>query len=134
MGRSREIWSALLGVALLAAATAAWATPYRAGYAGDVLGVDRAAGTIVVGDMGPLRSTGTSEIARRTIQVTPATEFVLVARAMGAAPTGWIGDYVETALPPWQVKPGDFVSITMSSDTARPEAVKVMVVEQEKGR
>lgn len=129
MGRRGRIWGAGLSVALLASTTAGWAASDRVGYAGDVLAVDRSAGRIVVGDMGPLLGNGNSEVTRRSIQVTPATEFVMVTRATGVAPSGWAGDYLETRLPAWDVKPGDFVSVTVKPDPSGPEAVKVTVVD-----
>ena len=47
-----------------------------------VLSVDRSAGVIVVGDMGPWRiKDGVTQVDRRRIEVMPATEFVRVRRA-----------------------------------------------------
>ena len=42
---------------------------------------------------------GRSEVRRYTMQVTSSTEFARVKRASGVAPSGWVGDYVETRLP-----------------------------------
>lgn len=101
----------------------------RARHAGVVVAVDKAAGTIVVGDMGPMLPGGESKIAQYTMAVTPSTEFVRVKRAAGAAPSGWLNDYVETALPAWDVKPGDWVAAIAEKDNQRLKATKIMVVD-----
>jgi len=92
-----------------------------------VVSVEKAA--FVMGDMGPLLQSGRSEITRYTIEATPATEFVHVKRASGVAPSGWFGDWVETRLPPMEVKPGDFVAVTTEGQGRRLKAVKVTVVD-----
>ncbi len=129
MNNQASTWTAgFLSFALLASASIAWGAPNTTDYAGDVLNVDKATGRIVVGDMGPLLDDGTSKITRRSIRVTPSTEFATVKRASGAAPSGWIGDYVETTLPEWEVKPGDFVAIKVRIQEGGSEAVKITVV------
>ena len=120
------------GLALLTISTAGWTAPESPGVAGEVLAVDRAAGRIVVGDTGPLRAGGDSEVVRRSIRVTSATEFVEVSRAVGAAPSGWAGDYVERALAPWDVRPGEFVSVSVREGAGSAQALKVTVVEPER--
>jgi len=100
-----------------------------ADHAGLVVAVDRAAGTFVMDDMGPLRSSGKSEATRYTIEVTSATEFVHAKRASGVAPSGWAGEYVETKLPAWEFKPGDFVVVTSEGRGQRLKALKVTVVD-----
>ena len=72
---------------------------------------------------------GRSEVRRYTMQVTSSTEFARVKRASGVAPSGWVGDYVETRLPAWDVKPGDWVTIAGEGDAQRPRAVKITVVD-----
>ena len=98
----------------------------QAKYSGTVVAVDRAAGTIVVEGMGPWRiKDGVTQLQRRTIGVVPSTEFVRLKRATGAAPSGWAGDFVESALPEWQVKPGDWVTVTAKADGARMTAARI---------
>jgi hypothetical protein len=93
-----------------------------------VVAVDRTAGTIIVEGMGPWQiKDGVTQLERRTIGVMPSTEFVRLKRATGAAPSGWVGDFVESALPGWQVKPGDWVTVTLERDRKRPTAVKIDV-------
>ena len=118
-----------VGVGLLALAAAGLVEAATSTYSGTVVSLDQAAGTIVVGDMGPLLQNGKSEIVERRIQVTRSTKFVRLKRAAGAAPSGWIGDYVETTLPAWDVKPGDWVTITGERGPQRMTAVKVTVVD-----
>jgi hypothetical protein len=116
-------------LSLLASVSVSSTTADVGSYAGDVLAVDRNAGTLLLADTGPLRANGTSEVARRSIRVTPTTEFVKVKRAPGTAPSGFVGDYVESKLPAWEVKPGDFVAVQVRPERGAPEAVKVMVVD-----
>ena len=116
-----------LSVVMLAAC--AWTEAATVRYAGVVVGVDKAAGTIVVGDTGPKLPSGESKITRYTMRVTPSTEFTRVKRAVGVAPSGWLGDYVETSLPAWDVKPGDWVAAVVEADKQRLTAVKVVVVD-----
>src|SRR5262249_37913326 len=104
--------TAIAGLALLASTSAGWCASSTVDYAGHVLAVDAATGSMVVGDMGPLQNDGRSEIARRNIVVTPSTEFTRVTRTEGVAPSGWIGDYVTTRVAPSDVKLGDFVAVT----------------------
>jgi hypothetical protein len=100
----------------------------QAKYSGTVVAVDRAAGTIVVEGMGPWRiKDGVTQLQRRTIGVVPSTEFVRLKRATGAAPSGWQGDFVESALPEWQVKPGDWVTVTAKPDGARMTAARIEI-------
>jgi acetyl-CoA acetyltransferase len=121
--------TAIVGLALLTSASAGWCASSTVDYAGNVLVVDATTGNIVVGDMGPLQNDGRSEIARRSIVVTPSTEFTKVIRTQGVAPSGWIGDYVTTRVAPSEVKPGDFVAITASLEKDGPQALKITVVE-----
>jgi hypothetical protein len=107
----------------------------EARYSGTVVAVDRAAGTIVVAGMGPWRVTdGVTQVERRTIAVTSSTGLVGIKRATGVAPSGWAGDYVESALPEWQVKPGDWVTVVLKPDAGRPTASRIDVVAAEELR
>jgi hypothetical protein len=119
----------LVGVLLLVSVSAGATTPDLAPYAGSVVAVDPRAGTIVVGDMGPAQGDGTGPIVRRTITVTPSTEFVRVSRAPGVAPSGYVGDFVETRVPAWNVNPGDYVAVTVNPAGAGTQALKVAIVD-----
>ncbi len=120
---------------LVVVAVAAWVIPtwsdgQERKYSGTVLSMDRSAGVIVVGDMGPWRiKDGVTQVDRRAIDVTPSTEFVSVRRASGPAPSGWVRDFVESVLPGWQVKPGDWVTVIVKPGDKRPTAVRIHVWE-----
>jgi hypothetical protein len=126
---SRRI-AMLAVVALVAWAIPAWSDGQERRYSGTVLAVDRSAGAIVVGDMGPWRiKNGVTQVDRRTIAVTPSTEFLSVKRVSGPAPSGWVGDFVESGRPGWQVKAGDWVTVIVKADDPRPTAVRIYVWE-----
>jgi hypothetical protein len=135
MSRARSIWIAALTVlAVVAPAVPGWSEARDGKYSGTVVAVDQAAGTIVVEGMGPWRlKEGVTQLERRTIGVMPSTAFVRLERARGPAPSGWVGDFVESALPGWQVKPGDWVTVTVKTDDKRPTAVRVDVWEPSEG-
>jgi hypothetical protein len=123
-------------IAMLALlAIAAWASPtwsdgQERKYSGTVVEVDRSAGAIVVEGMGPWQvKDGVTQVERRPFGVTASTEFVGVKRASGPAPSGWVGDFIESRLPGWQVKPGDWVTVIMTADGKRPTAVRIYVWE-----
>ncbi len=135
MNRARSIWiAALTALAVVAPAIPGWSDARGGKYSGTVVAVNQTAGTIVVEGMGPWRvKEGVTQVERRTIGVMPSTEFVRLKRATGLAPSGWIGDFVESALPGWQVKPGDWVIVTLEPDGKRPTAVKIDVWEPGEG-
>jgi hypothetical protein len=126
---TRIIWiAALVVVPLIAPALADRSDAVERKYSGTVVAVDRAGGTIVVEGMGPWRVTeGVTQVERRTIVVMPSVELVRLRRASGAAPSGWAGDFVESVLPQWQVKPGDWVTVTLGPDARRPTATRIAV-------
>ena len=116
-------------LALVALAAPAWAGSPEVINSGTVLAVDKAAGTIVLEGLGPWQmKDGKTIVNRQSFAVTPSTKFSQVKRAAGAAPSGWIGDYVEAPLPVWQVKQGDFVTVSVKGDK-RPTALKITVVD-----
>ena len=80
--------------------------------------------------MGPWKvKGGETVITRRTFAVTSTTQFVHVKRATEPRATGWIGDFVESPLPTWQVKTGDFVTITARRDGKLATAARIDVTE-----
>jgi hypothetical protein len=117
-------------VALAAWANPAWSDGQESRYSGTVVAVDPSAGVIVVEGMGPWRiKDGVTQVERHTVRVTSATAFVLVERAKGPAPSGWVGDFVESGLPGWQVKPGDWVTAIMQPGDKRPTAIRIYLWE-----
>jgi len=135
MKRASGVWIAALAVLTVVASAIPGRSDARDGnYSGKLVAVDQAAGTIVVEGMGPWQvKEGVTQVERRTIGVVPSTEFVRLERATGPAPSGWVGDFVERALPRWQVKPGDWVIVTMKPDDGRPTAVRIAVWEPREG-
>ncbi len=119
----------LLILVLVALPAAGWAATVEGRNSGTVVAVDKAAGIIVVGDMGPVLKSGQSEITRRTVLITPSTEFARVKRSAGVGPGGWVGEYVETRLPAWEIKEGDFVTVAVTADKDRLTAVKITVAD-----
>lgn len=116
---------AALGLAL---ALPAWAGSETTNISGTVLALNRDAGTIVLGEIGPWRvKGGATEVTPRTIAVTSATEFKQVKRASGAGASGWVGDFVEVGLGAWEIKKGDFVTVQVRQEGPRVTALKVEV-------
>ena len=95
---------------------------------GTIVALNKEAGTIVVGEVGPWRvKEGATEITPRTVAVTAGTEFKQVRRAEGAGPTGWVGEFVEVAIGRWELKKGDFVTVQVRHEEQRLTALKVAV-------
>lgn len=135
MNRARRIWTAAAtALALAALVSPGFGDDRERKYSGTVVAVDQAAGTIVVEGMGPWRvKDGVTQLERRTIGIKPSTEFVRLKRATGPAPSGWVGDFVESAVPERQVKPGEWVTVTVKAEDKRPTAVRVDVWEPSEG-
>jgi hypothetical protein len=109
-----------------------WAGAEAGNHSGTVQTLNKDAGTIVLGEIGPWRvKEGVTEVTERTIIVTKATEFSQARRAAGAGPGGWIGEFVEVKLTPWEVRKGDFVTVEVSQEGERLTALKVTVVAPE---
>lgn len=97
-------------------------------HSGTIIAVDREAGAIVLGEVGPwLVRQGETVITRRTVTITEATAFVRIER-MPEAPSGFAGDFVERAQEPWTVRSGDFVTVETTGQQAGLIAAKVAVV------
>lgn len=117
----------LLAAILLVLALPLWAGE-TTNISGTILALNKEAGTIVVGEVGPWRvKDGATEITPRTVTVTAGTEFKQVRRAEGAGPTGWVGEFVEVAIAPWELKKGDFVTAQVRREGPGLTAVKVAV-------
>ncbi len=79
---------------------------------------------------GPWRvKDGVTQLERRTIVIVPSTELMRLKRATGVAPSGWPGDFVESAFPEWQVKPGDWVTVAVKPDGTRMTAIRIDVAD-----
>ena len=99
-----------------------------ADYSGTVVTVDREAGTIVVGEIGPWQvKDGKTRVTERTIAVGPSTRFLAAKRSREAGPSGWPGECVEEPLAAWTVTPGDFVTVRTEKAGDRLQAVTVTI-------
>ncbi len=117
----------LLAAVLLVLALPLWAAE-TTNISGTILALDKEAGTLVVGEVGPWRvKEGATEITPRTIAVTAGTEFKQVKRGEGPGPAGWVGEFVEVAIAPWSSKKGDFVTVQVRHEGPRLTALKVVV-------
>jgi hypothetical protein len=113
---------------VIALAAPAWADG-TSRHSGTLAAIDQASGTIVVEEVGPWRlAAGETVTTRRTFTVTPETQFVRVTRAPGEGPSGWQGDYVQTAIERWGAEPGEFVTVEAIRRDAGLRAVKITVV------
>jgi hypothetical protein len=96
-------------------------------HSGTLLAVDRTAGTVTLGELGPWRvERGVTQVDRLTVVVTSGTEFARVRRGEGDA--AYFRDWVEEPLAAWSVRAGDFVTIDCRHEGRRMVAVKVTVV------
>jgi hypothetical protein len=105
-----------------------------ADHSGTVMAVDRDRGTIVIGELGPWHvKDGSTEVTKRTIAVSPTTQFVASRRTKEPGPTGWRGEFVDVPLDPWTLKEGDFITVRVEKDGKRPAATKITVTVTEGG-
>ena len=123
----------LKGAALLVAAAVLALGGLPAGaaelmkHSGTVLAVDRTAGTLVLGEVGPWRvERGETRITRLAIATGSATEFTVAERVPDGA-AGFPGAFAERRLDPGHVKAGDFVTVSCLHEGKRLTALKVTV-------
>lgn len=96
---------------LVAVTVVAWTIPTGSDgqerkYSGSVLSVDRSAGVIVAGDMGPWRiKDGVTQVDCRS----------------------------ESVLPGWHVKPGDCVTVIVTAGDKPPTAIRISIWEPTEG-
>lgn len=123
----RIVWVLAAALVLALLEWAAAQTVIR--HSGTVAGIDRSAGTIVLAEIGPWRvKGGVTEVTRRTIDITPRTQFVKVKRSLEAT-SGFPGEFVESRLEPWNVAKGDFVTVECQHRGERHIGEKVAVTE-----
>jgi len=110
---------------LLVASTAQAALPVR--HSGKIVAVDTKRSTVTLEEMGPWKGPGKS-VVRRSIHLAPTTKVELVTRSKGAAPDRWLGGFTESPLPPADLHPGDYVTVSTVKRQGRLDAVSVEVV------
>jgi hypothetical protein len=126
MVRLRSLTMLLTLVAIVAAASPADAEDGR--HSGTVITIDRAAGALVVGEVGPwLVRQGETVITPRTVTITGDTAFVRIERRP-ETPSGFPGDFVEQGAERWAVQSGDFVTVETRREGFRLVATRVAVV------
>ena len=120
----------MIVAALLALAVPGWASTAGIRHSGTVVVVDSKGGTLTLDEIGPWRAQdGKTVITKRTVTVTGATEWTRVSRAAGVGPEGWLSEFVETSIGPWDVRPGDYATVEMRPTPGRALATKVIVAE-----
>lgn len=114
-------------VLLLAGLAAPATTGERLKHSGTIVSIDEAAATFVLAEVGRWEKRGTL-VSYRTIVITPATGFAIVARA-DVPPSGFVGDFVELAIERGGLYPDDFVTVDCAHEGNRLVALKVTVTE-----
>ena len=95
-------------------------------HSGTLLAISKETGTITLGEVGPWHVVqGVTQITRRSISVTPATEFVQVKRDKEGVE--YPGDFIEARLDPWSFAVGDFVTVDCRHEGKRLIALKITV-------
>jgi hypothetical protein len=118
----------VLFVSLVALATPAADAARTERHSGSVLTIDPQSGVMVVEEVGPWRvERGETVVTPRMIALTAATQFNLFMRA--DVPGAFAGDFIEIALEPVDVSPGDFVTAECVSEGGKLVAVTVTVAE-----
>lgn len=96
-------------------------------HSGSVRAVDLQRHTLTVEEMGPWRGPA-SRPASRSIRFTPETAVTLMQRSTTPPPEGWPGGYVVAPLAVSEIRPGDFVSLTVARPDGRIAARSIDVV------
>lgn len=119
---------AALATLLSIVAGAAPAASEGVRHSGTIISIDRDAGAITLGEIGPwLVRQGETVITRRTMTITGETAFVRIER-MPEPPSGFHGDFVERGVERWAVRLGDFVTVETTREGQRLVATRVAVV------
>ena len=97
-------------------------------HSGTILAIDTDGGRFVLEEIGPWQVRGgVTQVIRREIVMTPATQFAIVVRAN--APGGFAGDFVEGPLDPAAVEVGDLVTVECRHDGPRLVAIKITIAD-----
>jgi hypothetical protein len=131
MSVKHAVWTRpVMLAALLALAVPGWASTAGIRHSGTVAAVDRTGGTLTLEELGPWRvQHGKTVITKRTVTVTGSTEWTRASRAIRVGPQGWLNEFVETSIGPWEVRPGDYATVEMGPRAGRAVATKVIVAE-----
>jgi hypothetical protein len=93
-------------------------------HSGTLLALDTERGTAVIEEVGPWRvKDGQTQVIRRILIVTPATEYALFMRVNASG--GFPGDFIEGPLEASDLAPGNFVTAECRLERGRLIAVKI---------
>lgn len=112
---------------LLVGAAPAGAAPRPVSHSGLVKAMDPDRRTLTLEEMGRWTGPATRPITR-SIALTPATSVRLIRRSESASEGGWPGGYVESPSKVEDIRPGDFVTVSVARQGRRLVAVSVDVV------
>jgi hypothetical protein len=98
-------------------------------HSGTIVSIADDARSFVLTEVGPWRvQDGATVITNRRIELTPETEFAIVAR-FDAPPSGFRGDFVEFKIGPERVYLNDRITVECRHEGRRLVALKITVVE-----
>ncbi len=98
-------------------------------HSGSIVDVDDKAGTFILAEVGPWEvRDGVTLVTYRTVALTAETAFAIVRRT-AKLPSGFAGDFVETALDASEVYVTDYVTVDCRHEGRRLVALKITVVE-----
>ncbi|MBI3637250.1 MAG: hypothetical protein HY216_13735 [Candidatus Rokubacteria bacterium] len=124
----RRMGVLVLAVGLVVGAASAGAEE-RMRHSGRVTDVDQTATRIVVDEVGPWQvRDGLTVVTRQTVEITPDTLFILARRAE-PGPTAGHGDWEERVLDPWEILPGDFVTVDCRHEGRHMIALRIFITE-----
>lgn len=115
-------------LALTVAAAAPALATETTRHSGTVVMIDPARGSLVIEEVGPwVVKDGVTVVTRRSIVLTSATKFNMFMRV--DVPGRFAHDFIEVALDPGDVSPGDFVTAECIRRGGRLVALTVTVAE-----
>jgi hypothetical protein len=118
----------LVIVALLSIATRPAEATADVKHSGTILAVDRQSGVLTLAEVGPWRVVdGTTQVTRRTIKLTPSTQYSVFMRVN--APGQFGGDFIEVPLEVTDLSVGDFVTVDCVTQHGQLIALRVSMAD-----
>jgi hypothetical protein len=115
---------ALASILLVAGGQSGAATAEVVKHSGTIVEIDAHGAQLVLEEVGPWRvRDGVTQVIRRTIALTPATDVVIAVRVN--PPGGYAGDFVEGPLAMFALEPGDVITVDCRREGPRLVAVKI---------
>lgn len=122
---SSRMFVALALTGLLLAATAHAGSEER--HSGRIVAVEPQTGAITLEEMGPWTGPGQGLI-KRSVELTAQTDIALLARTDEAAAGEWPGAFKESPLSAMELRPGDYVTVSVEAHGGRLFARSIAVV------